>query len=110
MASLQEARSLPKKIYSNSSRSANKENSGHSGTSALATPLRPMKESQQLFNNVVNIEQLSRGTQPFDYDEMGLIKIKPRTSNTSSNTKDIAEIRPKSDHGFCQPVLRPTHV
>ena len=66
-----------------------------------------MKESQQLFNNVLNVEQLSRSTtQPFDYDEMGLIKIKPRTSNT----KDIAEIRPKSDHGFCQPVLRPTHV
>ena len=59
MASIQEASRLPKKIYSNSSRSANKENSGHSGTSALAAPLRPMKESQQLFNNVVNVGQLS---------------------------------------------------
>ena len=111
-ASLQEASIKPKKMYSNSSRNANKENSGHKGTSALAAPLRPMKESQQLFNNVLNVEQLSRSstTQPFDYDEMGLIKIKPRPTNTSSNTKDIAEIKPKSDHGFCQPVLRPTHV
>ena len=70
-----------------------------------------MNERKQLFNNVVNVDQLSRSTvRPFDYDEMGLIKIKPRPSNTSSNTKDIAEIRPKYDHEFCQPVLRPTHV
>ena len=112
MASLQEPVSLPKKTYGSSSRTstANKENSGHSGTSTLEAPLRPMKDSQQLFNNVANVEQLSRSTQPFDYDEMGLIKIKPRPTNTSVNTKDIAEIRPKSDNGFCQPVLRPTHV
>ena len=122
LASLQATSSLPKAKYGGNSRAtsvtastANKENGSHSSTPVMAAVhLRPMKESQQLFNNVVNVEQLTRSStsQPFDYDELGLIKIKPRPANTTSavNTKDIAEIRPKSDHGFCQPVLRPTHL
>jgi len=36
---------------------------------------------------------------PLEVDEMGLYKIKPRP-------KDVADIKPKFDTEFCQPILR----
>ena len=61
-----------------------------------------MSAPQPLKKALGNV-QIPHHTKPLEFDEMGLIKIRPRS-------KDISEIKPKTDNEFCQPFHRHHHL